>query len=67
MVKEAKNLVCNNLGTRDTWGLGGQDSGLGGAETWWVQVIDVSGEDSCIGLGTGPWFNLWEDLITGTT
>jgi hypothetical protein len=51
-MKEAKSLVCNNLGTRDTWGLGGgQDSGLGGAATWWFQVIDVSGEDSCIGLG----------------
>ena len=33
----------------------GQDAGLGEAPAWWVQVINVSGEDSCIGLGTGPW------------
>ena len=46
-MKEAKSLVCNNLGIRDTRGLGGeQDSGLGEAATWWVQVTDVSGEDS---------------------
>ena len=39
--------VLDGLGTRDTWGLGeGQDAGLGGAPVWWVQVIDVSGEDS---------------------
>ena len=40
------------MGTRDTGGLGeGQDAGLGEAPAWWVQVINVSGEDSCIGLG----------------
>ena len=42
----------DGLGTRDTGRLGeGQDAGLGEAPAWWVQVINVSGEDSCIGLG----------------
>jgi len=42
---------CQEVG-RDTGGLGeGQDAGLGEAPAWWVQVINVSGEDSCIGLG----------------